>query len=118
MNYHAYAGLTTFAQKKFLMILGVKVKDTDYIMDVVCSYYNLLPHQLSGLDRQRTFCDARHVYCYLATMYTNEGLRRIGEKINRDHASTIHGRNKIAKLISINDPISNDINKLHELIKN
>jgi chromosomal replication initiation ATPase DnaA len=117
MNAYIYANLTTYAQNQFLFSLGRRANNSNFILEVVSNYFNLMPKQLKSADRRRIYSDARHIYCYLACMYSNEGLRVIGEKINRDHASTIHGRNKIAKLISVNDPITIDINKLHEILK-
>jgi len=57
------------------------------VADKLCVPYNLI----TDPTRQREVVDARHIYCRRARETTDATLSQIGKKINRDHASVLHG---------------------------
>lgn len=54
---------------------------------------------ISKKTRKREYAEARALYYVLCRKYTIYSLKKIGEEVNRDHASVIHGINNIFPLI-------------------
>lgn len=55
-------------------------------------------------SRRREIVFARHMYCYMSTyLITHVSLQTIADRINKDHASVIHGKKSIRNFLSIND---------------
>ena len=84
------------------------------ILSVVCDYFDVSIADVKGKNRQRDFCTARHVYCYLACDRTLERhtLTTIGAEIDRDHASVLHGKKKIANFLDWDSKTNEVINEL------
>ena len=53
--------------------------------------------------RGREVVDARAIYYYLSKTLTNKSYYYIGKRVNRDHASAIHGFNQLVDLVDIGD---------------
>lgn len=45
--------------------------------------------------REKRYREARHIYSYLAAKHTEYKLSEIGEAINRDHATVLHGQKTV-----------------------
>lgn len=61
----------------------------------VSDYYGIEISLLDGKDRTKFISKARHIAMYLACEYSKKSVTEIGLNFNRDHASVIHGRDKI-----------------------
>ena len=64
---------------------------TEIIINQVSEHYRISPHALRTKDRHGNLVKARHLYCYFMREFTHLSLTEIGEYINRDHATIIHG---------------------------
>lgn len=67
----------------------------DAIIDAVCVIYQVSRPELLSPSRHAIAIRARHVACYLARKLTRLTFEKIGEKINRDHTTTLYAYNKI-----------------------
>lgn len=74
-----------------------------YLMRV-CNYYDLTLHQLKSSSREIPLPDARHLFFFLALNVCKISTAKAALMLNRNHATAIHGRNKIMDLIETNDP--------------
>ena len=67
--------------------------------------------------RGRDVVDARSIYYYLSKVYTQKSYYYIAEKVNKDHASAIHGFNQLVDLVDFGDKELktklNDIKKVY-----
>jgi hypothetical protein len=63
---------------------------TQVFLDV-CSRTNTHPDVMRSQTRQREVVDARFVYYRRAKEKTKASLKKIGEVVNRDHATVLHG---------------------------
>lgn len=58
-----------------------------------------------GRDKMRPFM--KHVFCYVAALYSKASLREIAEMVGlKDHSSVIHSRDKIKDLLDIVDDLT------------
>lgn len=88
----------------------------DYILSLVCSYFHVTIEQLKSNSRLPPLPDVRHVYFYISKMFTDETLVDIGNKVDRNHATVLHGiykykRDNQMKIIT-DDFITNNKNLL------
>lgn len=67
----------------------------DYIINVICNYFNINKKTLNLKTRKREIAEARQFYFYFARKLTTCSLELIGSYVNRDHATVIHGYNRI-----------------------
>ena len=80
----------------------------EIIQGIVLDHHNSNDEQTRDALRSRThkrkYADLRHIIFYFSYMYLKHmSVDDIGEKYGRDHASVIHGKNKIENL-SESDP--------------
>jgi chromosomal replication initiation ATPase DnaA len=80
-------------------------RSLDKLMNVVCNYCEVTVELVASETRKREVVFARHLFFFLATHITSHTLGEIGDHIGgRDHTTVIHGRNKIAGFLHIEDP--------------
>lgn len=81
----------------------------------VCQYFGITFDELAGKDRQSHLVTARRVYCYLVCKYDRHrySLAKIGEFINRDHATVLHHNKKMIEQIDVY-PDTKDLVKVLE----
>ncbi len=63
----------------------------DMIVDATAEYYNLNPDVIFTKSRVRDIADARQVIMYLSHELTGLSSSAIGVKLNRRHATVLHG---------------------------
>ncbi len=63
----------------------------DMIVDATAEYYNLKKDVLFTKSRVRDIADARHMVMYLSHKLTGLSSSAIGMKLNRRHATVLHG---------------------------
>lgn len=63
-------------------------------------------NEILGTSRTRGLVLCRHVYYHIAREKMGLKLAQIGSFFNRDHTTIIHGLNKVADMISIEDDIT------------
>ena len=65
------------------------------ILKAVSSVTNIYEKDILRKSRLKDVVFARHLYCYMACLKTSYTLKSIGNYINRNHATVIHGNKKI-----------------------
>ena len=78
----------------------------------VSDYYGIEISILDSKDRTKFVSKARHVAMYLACEYSKKSVTEIGLDFNRDHASVIHGRDKIREELKSNSHLSLEIDQI------
>ena len=63
----------------------------DMIVDATAEYYNLSPDVIFTKSRVRDIADARQIIMYLSHDMTGLSSSAIGAKLNRRHATVLHG---------------------------
>lgn len=85
------------------------------IMQTVLDYFNLSIEELMGKKRDRKTALARHIAMYLMREEGNYSFSEIGKELsNRNHATIIHGWEKIAKEISVNRKLRQQVLEIKE----
>lgn len=68
----------------------------DMIVEATAEYYRLNPDVIFTKSRVRDIADARQVIMYLCHKFTTLSSNAIGQKLNRRHATVLHGISAIA----------------------
>lgn len=76
-----------------------KTINFDMILETTAEYYRLLPDVIFSKSRVRDIADARQVVMYLCHKLTSLSSSAIGQKLNRRHATVLHGVSAIADRI-------------------
>lgn len=70
---------------------SVKEVSVEYIINIVCDYFNIPVEQLSQKTRKHQVVQARQIAMYLSKKYSNASLASIGKQCgNKDHATVYH----------------------------
>ena len=89
----------------------------DRIFMVVSQHLGFSTDELASKTRKREVADARHIFCYLASKaYGRFTLKQIGAKINRDHASVLHAKNKVHDLINYDKKLNDDVQTIIHML--
>ena len=86
------------------------------IQKAVADYYELTVETLKSKKRKAEISNPRQVAMYLCKLKTEEGLEKIGLEFNRDHATVIHGCNKVENELKTNPQLKKDIQAILEKI--
>ena len=89
------------------------------ILEIVANYFNLSVEELLGKKRDRAVVLARHIAMYLMRKERDYSFTEIGKILgNRNHATALHGYEKIASEMNINHKLYNQIMEIKgKLIK-
>jgi len=92
-------------------------QDIKLLLRTVADHFNLATEELINKKRDRKTTLARHVAIYLMREGYNYSLTEIGKELGgRNHATIIHGYEKIAGGLSINPNLANQIAEIKEKI--
>jgi len=92
-------------------------QDRSLLLHVVADYFNLSAEELISKKRDRKTVLARHVAIYLMREENNCSLSEIGKELGgRNHATILHGYEKIASDLNIHPNLSNQILEIKEKI--
>lgn len=70
------------------------------VLNTVANFYGVQVSAIQGPARDKKYSLARHLVAYLSTKHLQLSLKETATLIGRrDHASAIHGRNRIARLM-------------------
>ncbi|MCJ7791036.1 MAG: hypothetical protein MUP49_01250, partial [Dehalococcoidia bacterium] len=90
-------------------------QDIKLLLRTVADYFSLSAEELINKKRDRKTTLARHVAIYLMREGYNCSLTEIGKELGgRNHATILHGYEKIASELSINTDLSNQIAEIKE----
>jgi len=81
-------------------ITDAKAED---ILRVAAEASDISEDKLKSDSRIEQVVIVRHIYCYIAHAIANLPLKNISSTISRHHSTAIHGRNKVAGYLEIND---------------
>ncbi len=86
----------------------------EMIVESTAEYFNLNADAIFSKSRQRDIADARQVIMYLSHKYTQLSSPAIGSKLNRKHATVLHG------IASVKDrlPICKELSEAVSAIEN
>ena len=80
------------------------------IISEVSNYFGLTSDQIMGPLRAKTYLVPRQVAMFLLREETSLSLSAIGKILGgRDHSTVIHGHEKVASLINVDDKLRTDI---------
>ena len=92
-------------------------QDIKLLLRTVADHFSLSAEELINRKRDRKTTLARHVAIYLMREGHNCSLTEIGKELGgRNHATILHGYEKIASELSINPNLSNQIAEIKEKI--
>jgi chromosomal replication initiator protein len=95
---------------------SLKVKVSEVIR-LTAQHYGLKTADLTGKERTQRVNVARQVAMYLARELTDLSLPQIGEAFGgRSHTTVLHGCNKVAEAVELNDPMSIDVAKIRRTL--
>jgi chromosomal replication initiator protein len=98
-----------------LLTNTTRKQDIKLLIRTVADYFNLAAEELINKRRDRKTTLARHVAIYLMRKGYNCSLAEIGKELGgRNHATILHGYEKIANELSINPTLSNQIEEIKE----
>ena len=78
----------------------------EMIVDATAGYYNLKPEVLYSKSRLRDIADARQMVMYLSHKLTGLSSSAIGIKLNRRHATVLHGISVVRQGLRGNDAMA------------
>lgn len=85
------------------------------INEVVNNYFEL---NIKRNTRKRPYVEARAIYFKLCRDFTRLSLEQIGNKVNRNHASVLHGIKTLNNWVGYDDRIKNNLRILTNKITN
>jgi len=92
-------------------------QDIKLLLGTVADHFNLAAEELIAKRKDRKTTLARHVAIYLMREGYNYSLTEIGKEFGgRNHATILHGYEKIASELGINPNLSNQIAEIKEKI--
>ncbi len=98
-----------------LLTNSTRKQDVKLLLRTVADYFNLASEELISKKRDRKTTLARHVAIYLMREGYNYSLAEIGKELGgRNHATILHGYEKIVSELSINPTLSNQIAEIKE----
>lgn len=97
---------------------GTRRPETETVIDVVCSYYQLKPVHIRQPNRIEKVARARHVLMYVLREKLLLNYETIAHALKRkDHTTVIHGVNKIKQELIHNLFLKNDIEVICKNLK-
>lgn len=89
----------------------------EMIVETTADFYNLNPDVIFTKSRVRDIADARMVIMYLAHKMTGLSSSAIGFKLNRRHATVLHGINAIKERIPFSKELSDAVASIEASLK-
>jgi len=98
------------------LLTGMTTKqDIKQLLWTVSDYFGIPPEELTNKRRDKKTALARHVAIYLLREGYSCSLSEIGKELgNRNHATVLHGYEKIASALSTNPHLSDQIAEIRE----
>ncbi len=86
------------------------------IISAVCDYYKVSKAELLGKSRKAEIVKPRQVCAYLICDILSLPLIAIGKELKRDYTTIINARDKIEKLIKLNDKIAKEVDDIRNIV--
>lgn len=91
-----------------------KTINFDMIVEATADFYRLNPDVIFSKSRVRDIADARQVIMYLCHKLTSLSSSAIGQKLNRRHATVLHGISAISDRLPFAKELSVAVEKIEE----
>lgn len=91
-----------------------KTINFDMIVEATAEFYRLNPDVIFSKSRVRDIADARQVIMYLCHKLTSLSSSAIGQKLNRRHATVLHGISAITDRLPYAKELSMAVEKIEE----
>ncbi len=88
---------------EFIEEKSSKVIDHNYIINIVCNYFDIKEKDIFSTKRSKAIAYPRQIAMYIIRNITELSLPKIGDVFGRDHSTVIHAYDKISKEIDNND---------------
>ncbi len=89
-----------------------KPMNIEMIVEATADYYNLNPEVIFSKSRVRDVADARQVIMYLAKKLTGMSSTAIGFKLNRRHATVLHGISTVEDRMSVSKDLAETLKQI------
>lgn len=89
----------------------------ELIKDVVASYYSISVDDIISASRQQNIARPRQIAMYLSRKMTNLSWVKIANSFERDHATVMHGSEKIENMMETDIGFAKEIKKIKDKIK-
>ena len=88
------------------------------IIAAVCSYFKLKKDDVVGKSKEAELVKARQICAYLMCDMLTMPLKEMGKTYlgGRDHTTVMYARDKMKKLVSLNDRIAKEIDDIRNII--
>ena len=84
------------------------------VIQAVCDYFGVEEKELLGRGRSRKIAFPRQVSMYLMRKDADVSLEEIGQALNRDHTTVLHGYRKIEDEMETNSVLRGDVMTIRE----
>lgn len=81
------------------------------IFDIVCDVAEMKEDYIRSECRERELVAARFIFFHFAKKETGKSLIKIGNFINKDHATVLYGIRKVKDMIETKEPFYTDLYK-------
>lgn len=89
----------------------------ELIKEVVASYYEISIEDIISSSRQQNIARPRQIAMYLSRKMTNLSWVKIANSFERDHATVMHGSEKIESMMDEDISFAKEIKKIKTIIK-
>lgn len=79
--------------------------NTEDLITIICDVCEVKWDDIVKQDRKIAPRMARQFYCYFAYAYQKKQLVTIAHRLQRDHTTVIHGRDRIITMVETNDEL-------------
>lgn len=88
MTPHIFVGLQAYDQERFN--IGANILEPKDILDIACIELGIKREDVLGLSRKRAIVECRHIAIGVMRLNSLYTLMKIGELMNRHHATVMH----------------------------
>ena len=116
-----YNKLPSLSETKIILKDLLNLNENNFTIDtiqtIVCKFFKISKNEMLSSRRSRYLVRPRQTAIYLTKILTTKSLPEIGREFsNRDHTTIIHSVKTIEKLKEKNSDMSENINKLKNII--
>lgn len=84
----------------------------EIIAEAVSTYYKIEPDQLFTKSRKREISDARQMVMFMTKKHTKMGLKAIGSRLGRSHATVLYSYRNIEERLPLEKRLQEDVAKI------
>ena len=99
------------------MYISVKEVTPEAIVSATCGHFSITKQDLVSKNKKQELVRARQICAYLMCDMLSLPLVNIGQEMGGMHYSTIiYARDKVAKLMRVNDRFLKDVNDIKSIV--